>query len=533
LINTDAIIIGAGFGGMYMLHSLRKLGISVRAIEAGGDVGGVWYWNRYPGARCDNESVTYSYSFSDKLQQEWSWPDRYAEQPEILKYARHVADRFDLRRDIHFNTRVTYAKFDENKNRWLIKTDGESEFSARFCIMATGCLSVPKIPDIKGLKNFKGELYHTADWPDEGVDFSGKTVGIIGTGSSGIQSIPIIAKQAKHLTVFQRTPNFSIPAWNVPITPEKDQKQKKEYPALRRKARDSMAGDYGEENVIRVLDLTENERQAEFEKRWLQGGFNYQYAFADALESHDANELVAEFVHKKIHQMVNDSDVAELLCPKDYPFGTKRLCVDTGYYETFNRDNVSLVDIKGTPIKQMTHNGLQTINAEYTFDVLVLATGFDAMTGALTNIDIRGKENISLKQKWDDGARSYLGLAIAGFPNMFTINGPGSPSVLVNMILACEQHVEWITNCIAHLNERGADHIEAKVDAENAWTLHVNEQANRTLYPQANSWYLGANVPGKPRVFMPYVGGFKVYSDKCDKIAENGYEGFFLETNDQ
>ncbi len=525
-MNIDAIVIGAGFGGMYMLHSLRKAGFSVVALEAGSDVGGVWYWNRYPGARCDNESVTYSYSFSEDLQQEWVWPDRYAAQPDILKYARHVADRFDLRQDIRFDTRVTSAQFDDDHNRWVIKADGGAEFSARFCIMATGCLSVPKTPDIPGLENFVGEQYHTADWPHDGVDFSGKTVGIIGTGSSGIQSIPIIAKQAEHLTVFQRTPNFSIPAWNTPTTPEKDRQQKKEYPALRDKARNSMAGDYGEECVVSVLEMSPDERRAEFEKRWAQGGFNYQYAFTDALDSTEANEPIAEFAREKIRQKVKNPEYAEILCPKNYPFGTKRLCVDTGYYETFNRDNVSLVDLGKTPIRHVTRTGLQTTEAEYTFEALILATGFDAMTGALTNIDIRGIDGASIKQKWAEGARSYLGLALAGFPNLFTINGPGSPSVLVNMILACEQHVEWITDCISHMNAHKIDRIEADADAEQAWADHVNDIANQTLYPQANSWYVGANVPGKPRVFMPYVGGYKEYANTCEKIASDGYRGF-------
>jgi len=524
----DVVIVGAGFAGMYMLHRLRGSGWRARIIEAGGGVGGTWYWNRYPGARCDVESMSYSYSFSEELQQEWTWPHRYATQPDILRYANHVADRFDLRKDITFDTRVISAIFDDRDGHWVVGTDTKGGIRARYVIMATGCLSVPKIPDLPGLQEFRGRLLHTANWPGEGVDFSGLSVGIVGTGSSAIQSIPIIAEQAHHLTVFQRTANFCIPAWNAPLAPEAEVERKRNYGALRQKSRNSYAGDYADEYYVSILGLTLEEREAQFEARWREGGFNFQYAFADLMESAEANELAAEFVRKKIRATVRDPRVAELLCPKGHPLGTKRLCVDTNYYETFNRDNVSLVDIKNDPIVAMTPGSLRTRSADHPIDVLVLATGFDAMTGALTRIDIRGRDGATLKEQWCQGAEAYLGVAIAGFPNMFVVTGPGSPSVLANMVLACEQHVEWITDLLDHARSKGIERIEANPQAQKEWARQVTQSAARTLYPKADSWYLGANVPGKPRVFMPYVEGFNVYTGICQKIAAKGYEGFHL-----
>jgi cyclohexanone monooxygenase len=524
----DVVIVGAGFAGMYMLHRLRGSGWRARIIEAGSGVGGTWYWNRYPGARCDVESMSYSYSFSDELQQEWVWPHRYATQPDILRYANHVADRFDLRKDITFDTRVTSAAFDERSGHWVVGTDGKGGIRARYLVMATGCLSVPRIPDLPGLEEFRGRVLHTADWPAEGVDFSGLDVGIIGTGSSGIQSIPIIAEQARHLTVFQRTANFCIPAWNAPLAPETEAEMKRNYGALRQKSRNSYAGDYANEYYVSILSLTPEEREAKFEARWQEGGFNFQYAFTDLLESAEANELAAEFVRKKIRATVRDLRVAELLCPKGHPLGTKRLCVDTNYYETFNRDNVTLVDIKSDPIETMTPNGLRTRGAEYRFGLLVMATGFDAMTGALTRIDVRGHGGRSLKEQWREEPEAYLGVAVAGFPNMFVVTGPGSPSVLANMVLACEQHVEWIADLMDHARSRGIERIEADARAQKEWAGQVTQSAARTLYPKADSWYLGANIPGKPRVFMPYVEGFNIYTRLCQGIAARGYEGFHL-----
>ncbi len=526
--DCDAVIVGAGLAGLYMLHRLRGLGFSVRVYEAGGDVGGTWYWNRYPGARCDVESMDYSYSFSDELQQEWRWSERYAAQPEILRYINHVADRFDLRRDIRFETRVTAARFDEATNQWAIRTDGGERVSAQFCIMALGCLSTAQVPDFNGLATFAGRWYHTGNWPHEGVDFTGQRVGVIGTGASGIQSIPIIARQATHLTVFQRTPNFTIPAWNAPLDTEHERRWKADYAEHRRKNRESRAGFVVPINDMPALAATSEERQRAYEARWARGGFGFTSAFADLGTNKAANDTAAAFVHDKIRATVRDPAVAEALSPQDHPIGTKRLPLDTDYYDTFNRDNVTLVDIRSAPIEEITPVGLRTRDAAYALDSIVFATGFDAMTGALLAIDIRGRDGGMLKRKWADGPRTYLGIATAGFPNLFIITGPGSPSVLSNMIVSIEQHVDWIADCIAYLHAHDLRGIEATVAAEDGWVAHVNAVANTTLYPLANSWYMGANIPGKPRIFMPYVGGVGAYRQKCDAIAAQGYEGFTL-----
>jgi cyclohexanone monooxygenase len=394
--------------------------------------------------------------------------------------------------------------------------------------MAPGCLSVPKVPDLAGLQDFKGEVLHTADWPRHGYDFAGKRVGIVGTGSSGVQAIPIIARQAGHLTVFQRTPNFSIPAWNAPLPEAQRKAMKACYRELRQKARNSYAGDYADEYYLTILDMTPETREEEFEKRWREGGFNYQYAFRDLMDNAEANALAADFVRRKIRATVKDPATAEILCPKDHPIGSKRLCVDSEYFETYNLPNVSLVDIKADPIIGFGAHSLMTQSRSFEIDTLVLATGFDAMTGALTAIDIRGREGQSLKQVWQEGAGAYLGLAVAGFPNMFVITGPGSPSVLANVILAIEQHVEWLSELLAEARAQGITEIEAEAAAQGDWMAGVRDSADRTLYPQANSWYVGANVPGKPRVFMPYVDGFSVYEAQCKAVAAAGYRGFRL-----
>ena len=526
--SLDAVIVGAGFSGMYMLHRLRGLGLTSTVIEAASGVGGTWYWNRYPGARCDIESVVYSYSFSEELEQEWTWSSRYATQPELLRYSEHVADRFDLRRDIRFETRVTGAVFDEAANLWTLKTDRGECFSARYCIMAIGCLSAPRRPDFKNLDSFEGDWYHTGYWPHEDVDFSGKRVGIIGTGSSAVQAIPVIAGQAAHLTVFQRTPNFSIPAWDRPLDEETVRKQKAHYPEIRQKARWSTGGDIYDTHEKQTQEVSPEERQREFERRWNDGAFNFMATFPDLLSDQQANDLAAEFVRKKIRERVNDPAIAELLCPKDHPFGTKRLCADTDYYETYNRENVTLIDVRSAPIEEITPTGLRTSEAAYEFDALVFATGFDAMTGALLDIDIVGRGGLSLREKWADGPRTYLGLAMAGFPNLFAITGPGSPSVLSNMMVSIEQHIDWVTDCIAYLGKRQLRTIEPTVEAEDAWVEHVREVGDSTLYPLANSWYVGANIPGKSRVFTPYVGGVGRYRKVCDEVAAKGYEGFAL-----
>ncbi len=526
----DVVVIGAGFAGLYALHKLRGLGFRVRVFEAGGGVGGTWYWNRYPGARCDVESMEYSYSFSDELQQEWEWRERYAAQPEILRYAQHVAERFDLLRDIQFNTRILSAHFDAQSNHWRIATDQGETFQAPYCIMATGNLSTPRVPDFKGLKNFRGKWYHTGQWPHEEVDFTGLRVGVIGTGSSAIQAIPIIAKQAQHLHVFQRTANYSVPAHNAPHEPEKVRQHKAEYPARRRAAYDTPFGIAGYPPPTKpASEAPVEERISLYEDKWKQGGtIGFLYSYTDLLTSKDANNTAAEFVRSKVRSIVKDPAKAELLCAKDHPIGTKRLCLDIGYYETFNRDNVTLVDARRAPIQEITPSGLRTSAAEYEFDAIVFATGFDAMTGALAEIDIRTSDGANLREHWSAGPRTYLGIMVAGFPNMFLITGPGSPGVKSNMIVSIEQHTDFIADCLAYLRVRGSNRIEAEQSAEDAWTGHVNDVANATLYPLANSWYMGANIPGKPRIFMPYVGGVHNYKKKCDAVAAGGYEGFSM-----
>ena len=522
----DVLVVGAGFAGLYLLHRLRELGLSAHAFELGSGVGGTWYWNRYPGARCDVESMQYSYSFDTTLEQEWRWSERFSTQPEILRYANHVADRFDLRRDITFNTRVTSAYFNAATNRWRVTTDKGDVISAKFCVMATGCLSATRRPDFKGLSSYQGKTYHTGEWPHEPVDFSGQRVGIIGTGSSAIQAIPVIAEQAKHLTVFQRTPNYSIPSRNGPMTSEYENSWKKDYPALRARARASLNGIVAERHDTSAIALPSEERTRVYEERWASGGTTFVAAFNDLFTNQASNDTAAEFVREKIRAIVNDPIRAELLAAKDYPIGTKRICVDTHYFETFNRDNVELVDVKDAPIEGITARGLITHGRHFEFDSLVFATGFDAMTGTLLKIDITGREQTTLQAKWMAGPRTYLGLMVEKFPNLFLITGPGSPSVLSNMMVSIEQHVDWVVDTLAHLQGRNLEMIEPTREAEDEWIRHVNDVAYKTLYPKAASWYMGANIPGKPRLFMPYIGGVGTYRKKCDEVVANNYAGF-------
>ncbi len=524
--DLDAVIIGAGFAGMYMLYRLRNLGLNVLAVDEATGVGGTWYWNRYPGARCDVESIEYSYSFSDELQQEWNWPDKFSVQPEILKYANHVADRFDLRPLIRFNSRVESVKYDDERSLWNVTTVQGDLYRAKYCIMATGTLSSVNEPKFEGVHSFKGEWYVTGRWPHESVDFSEKSVGIIGTGSSAVQAIPVIAKQARHLTVFQRTANYSIPARNRPLEEEEVVAAKGMYESIRKKARTSRAGIastvIGEEGV---MDVSEEERLEELEKRWAEGGTNFLAAYSDVGTNEESNEIIANFVRDKIREVVNDSETAELLAPTN-TIGCKRLCADTDYYETYNRDNVTLLDVNKDPINRIVENGVQTKNKTHKFDVIIYAIGFDAMTGALLAMDIQGKSEVSLRDKWSDGPRTYLGLTSAGFPNMFTITGPGSPSVLSNMMTSIEQHVEWIADCIEHMEANFYNTIEPHEESENDWMDHIEEIASDTLRYSCNSWYVGANIPGKRRIFMPYAGGVDKYAEKCDEIVAAGYEGF-------
>jgi cyclohexanone monooxygenase len=522
----DAIVVGAGFAGLYMLHRLRQVGFETIVLERGSGVGGTWYWNRYPGARCDVESLQYSYQFSDELQQDWDWTERYAAQPELLRYANHVAERFDLIRDIRFGVTVTSACFDEPKGSWLIETRDDTRFQARYCIMATGCLSIVNRPEIEGVERFQGELLHTGDWPHHDVAFDGRRVGVIGTGSSAIQSIPIIARTADHLTVFQRTPNYAVPAHNAPLDPDTQAAVKANYPALRARAKTTRNGIDFPRPTTSAMDVSDKEREAVYESRWALGGLSFMTAFNDLLIDKRANDSLAAFIRRKIRTIVDDPKTAKTLSP-DSIVGCKRLCVDTDYYETFNRPNVDLVDLRKMPIDTVVEDGISVGGQHYPLDMLILATGFDAMTGALKRINIRGRDGEALSAKWSDGPRTYLGLAITGFPNLFTITGPGSPSVLTNMLPTIEQHVDWIADCLGYLADQGVATIEATAEAEAAWVDHVNDTAGALLYPQCNSWYLGANIPGKPRVFMPYP-GFPPYVEKCEEVARNGYEGFDL-----
>ncbi len=520
----DAVVVGAGFAGLYALHRLRALGFSVRVFEAGGGVGGTWYWNRYPGARCDVESMEYSYQFDDALQQEWNWTERYAAQPEILSYLDHVADRFDLRRDIRFDTRVEAATWDEAASLWRVRTGDGLACSARFVVMATGCLSTANLPDIPGRDSFRGATYHTGRWPHEEVDFRGKRVAVIGTGSSAIQSIPLIAEQAGRLVVFQRTPNYSVPARNRPLADEEVRRVKSRYGELRKLAATMGFGFNTRSSDRPALSVSDEERLAEYEARWESGGLPFLGSFNDLILDEQANETAARFVRGKIRAIVRDPDVARKLTPTDR-IGCKRLCADTGYFETFNRPNVELVDAGDAPIEEIVPEGVRAGGVVHEVDAIVFATGFDAMTGALLAVDFRGRDGLPLRRKWEAGPRTYLGIATAGFPNLFTITGPGSPSVLTNMVPSIEQHVNWVAALLEHMQGRGCSVVEAEAAAEDAWVAHVDEVASATLYPGCNSWYLGANVPGKPRVFLPYL-GFPEYVAKADEVARSGYEGF-------
>ena len=519
----DAVIVGAGFSGLYMLYKLKKAGLSARIFEGGDNVGGTWFWNRYPGARCDVPSMQYSYQFDEELQQEWRWPERYSAQPDILKYINHVADRFELRSSIELNSWVNSADYDERTKAWTINA-GTTSVTSRFCIMATGCLSAANTPDFPGIDDYSGKLLHTGEWPKTDIDFTGKTVGIIGTGSSAIQSIPLIAEQAKHLYVFQRTPNYSVPAANAPTNLDEEKDIKSRYADFRADCASRFTGYEMKLNEQSALDATAAELKEEYERRWSDGGLMFLGGFSDILVDSDANETAANFIREKINTIVKDPAIAKLLMP-EHKVGCKRLCADTGYYKTFNRSNVSLIDVASDPVLKITKRGLVTQGKEFEFDYLIMATGFDAMTGAVTKIKITGTNQVTLKDKWSEHATAYLGLSTHHFPNLFTVTGPGSPSVLTNMIPSIEQHVNWITDCITWLDQNGYKQIEADADAEKAWAMHVNEVANATIFPTCNSWYLGANIPGKTRTFLPYL-GFPAYVEKCDAVVKNNYEGF-------
>ncbi|MEU1954915.1 flavin-containing monooxygenase [Nocardia rhamnosiphila] len=526
----DAVVVGAGFAGLHMLYKLRELGLSVQVYEAGGGLGGTWYWNRYPGARVDVKSVYYNYSFDPELEQEWEWTEKLPPQPELLRYINHVADRFDLRKDVQLRTRVTAAVYDESAARWRITTDQGEVVSARYAIMATGCLSAPKMVEVPGIDTFRGRSFHTGNWPAQEVDFTGRRVAVIGTGSSGVQVIPLIAESAEQLTVFQRTANYVLPAGNHAIDPEFQRGIKSRYREVRKANRESSFGIAQPEATKGALEVSEDERNAFYRRVWSDKDselVSMLVGFTDLLADEAANETAAQFIRDRIAEIVTDPAVARLLQPAGL-FGVKRPVLGTDYYETFNRPNVRLVDVRTTPLTEVTASGLETTQESFEFDDIIYATGYDAMTGALDAIDIRGRDGASLREKWADGPVTYLGLTVAGFPNLFTITGPGSPSVLSNMMVSIEQHVDWVSDAIEAMRSKGVTVMEAETEAEQEWTRHVGEVGDMTLYPKVDSWYVGSNVPGKPRVMYAYIGGVGAYREKCDQVAADDYDGFTL-----
>lgn len=526
----DIIIVGAGWAGMYMLIKARELGLTAKVIESEPEVGGTWYRNRYPGLRCDVESLEYSLSFSNELQQEWNWSERFSAQPEILEYAKHVADKFDLKKDIQFETKVTSIQYDDESAVWNVGTSRNEQYTSLFCVMATGLLSVPKVPDLKGLDRFSGEVYYSTNWPHEKVDFSGKKVGVIGTGSTGVQIIPVVAEECKELYVFQRTPSYSLPAHNGPMDRNYEKVVKDNYAEHRKYARETTIGGIPFVNYdVSALEVSPAERYRVYNEIYDRGApFAFMSAFNDLLINEDANKTVASFAADKIRERVENPDVAEKLIPHGQYFGTRRLCIDTNYYETYNKDHVHLVSVKETPIQSIQAAGIETVSDFYDLDVIIFATGYDAITGALLAIDIQGKQGVSLKEKWKDIPYSNLGLMVSDFPNMFMVTGPGSPSGFSNVIVSIEQHIDWISDCISHLKGTGNTHIETTREAEEAWVNHATEVANSTLFPRGNSWYMGDNIPGKPRFFMAYIGGVGNYRKICDDVTRSGYQGFEL-----
>src|SRR5262245_42216516 len=523
----DAIVIGAGVSGLYQLYRLRELGLKVRCFEDGSGVGGTWYWNRYPGCRFDSESETYGYSWSKELLQEWNWKEHFSGQPENEQYLNFVADKFNLRKDIQFNSRVKSAVYDEKANRWEVELENGQRARAQFVVGAVGILSARYTPPFPGIDSFKGQSFHTSRWPKEKVDFTGKRVACIGTGATAVQLIPIVAKEAGHLTVFQRTPNYCAPLRNGLVSSETQNQWKANYHELHKRIRETPAGFPYDFDPRNTFDVPKEKRLARYEELWALPGFSKWLAnFHDIMTSREANEDFAEFVRNKIRARVKDPKVAEMLCPKDHPFGSKRIPLETEYYEAYNQDNVLLVDVREAPIEAITPKGIKTTNKEYEFDVIIYATGFDAITGALTSMDIRGEGGQTLKDKWaNKGLSTYLGLQTAGFPNLFIATN----SAFCNYTVCAETIVEWITDCISYIREKGYKRIAPTPQAEEAWVEHANELGSQTLLSDAKSWFMGSNIPGKKRAILLYANTAPAYRQKCAEVAAKGYEGFVLQ----
>ena len=525
----QALIIGAGFSGLYQLYCLRdQLNLDAKIIEAADGVGGTWYWNRYPGARCDSESHTYCYYFNDKILKEWKWSERYPAQEEIQNYLNYCADKLSLKKDIYFNERICSCSWDEHKEIWSLTSESGKIYSSKFLITAVGCLSSTNKPKIPQLSAFEGEIYYTGEWPHKNIEFRNKSVAVIGTGSSGIQAIPVIAEEAKRLFVLQRTPNFSVPARNHKLEESFHSEFISKIEMWREKMFDSRHGHPWKAPARKLCETDERERSEILENNWEKGGLSFRESFDDIILDENSNEIISEFIRKKIYEIVEDPETAKSLSPVDHPFGTKRPPIDTNYFETFNRNNVELINLKNSPIKSCDKNGIILEDGKkISVDILVFATGFDAMTGSLQKLGLIGKNGIRLEDFWRSGPQTYLGLAIPNFPNLFTITGPGSPSVLTNMPRSIEQHVDWITQLLRYLMSSNMTKVEAKAINAKNWTEYVTEIANKTLMPKAgHSWYLGANIPGKPRVFMPYANGLNNYRDECEAVAADGYTGF-------
>jgi len=522
----DAIIIGAGVTGLYQLYRLRELGLSVRVFEDGSGVGGTWYWNRYPGCRFDSESYTYGYSFSEELLQEWDWKEHFSGQPENERYLNYVADKFDMRRDIQFDACVSSAVYDEREGRWHVETEDGRRAQAQFLITAVGILSARYVPDFAGIDSFKGNWCHTSRWPKEGMNLAGKRVGVIGTGATAVQLIPEIAKEVAHLTIFQRTANYCVPLRNGPIDPDWHREIKASYPEIFQKCSETPGSFIHELDPRSALEVSAEERLAQYERLWAEPGFKKWMAnFRDILVPGEANESYGEFVRNKIRERVKDPVVAEMLVPKDHPFGSKRLPCESGYYEVYNQDNVLLVDVREAPIERITPKGVKTSDAEYELDVIIYATGYDAVTGSLTRIDIRGEGGQTIEDKFAEGIRTYMGVQSAGFPNLFTVNASGSG----NYTRGAESIVDWVTECISYMREKDYARISANPQAEEAWIEYVAKTAAGTLRMMANSWFIGANIPGKARVVLTQPDSAPVYRARRVEVAANGYEGFTLQ----